>query len=188
MNIWFTSDHHFGHKNILEYEKYTRPFVDLDEMEEALIDKWNCVVKSNDIVWHLGDFAFGAKNIAVADRLNGRKKLILGNHDIYPIAEYAKYFEKIYGAFVYKNCILSHIPVHSDILSDRWSLNIHGHLHSKSISLEDDIYNHWKDPQNAPTGLVEKKKDENYFNVSVEQNKLEPFNFDVIQDRINQLK
>ena len=82
-NIWFTSDTHFGHKNILIYESDARPFETLEEMHEVLIDRWNSVVRDGDTVYHLGDFAFGQQWVSIAERLKGRKKLIMGNHDTY---------------------------------------------------------------------------------------------------------
>ena len=80
-DIFFTSDTHFGHANILKYCQ--RPFDDIDSMNEALIKNWNSVVKDNDIVFHLGDFMFGNTNRfwEIRSRLNGRIYLIHGNHD-----------------------------------------------------------------------------------------------------------
>ena len=194
MNIWFTSDHHFGHKNILEYEKEARPFSCLEEMHEILIERWNSVVKPNDIVWHLGDFAFGVNNIRIAERLQGHKKLILGNHDIYPISEYARYFEKIYGVFHYKECVLSHIPIHLDSLAQRSWLNIHGHLHSNRVKTP-VLGWHELQTESHPLPILVRKpfddefeEDRNYYNVSVEQNGLTPINFDIIKFRIDELK
>lgn len=81
-NIFFTSDTHFGHKNILKY--CGRPFTDVDEMNEELIRRWNSVVKPNDIVFHLGDVMMNcsvSKTIDILKRLNGIKYWIFGNHD-----------------------------------------------------------------------------------------------------------
>lgn len=77
-NTFFTSDTHFGHARIIEY--CDRPFANVKEMNEAMIDNWNSVVKPDDVVFHLGDFAF-ADPENFLDRLNGRKRLVLGNHD-----------------------------------------------------------------------------------------------------------
>lgn len=81
MNIFFTSDQHFGHSNIINL--CSRPFKDVDEMNEALVDNYNAVVGPKDFVYHLGDFALGKIHTSLAHgrRLNGRKALIVGNHD-----------------------------------------------------------------------------------------------------------
>lgn len=77
-DIWFTSDHHFGHKRIIELAN--RPFTSVEEMDETMIDRWNKVVAPGDLVYHLGDFAF-ADHTPYLGRLKGQKRLILGNHD-----------------------------------------------------------------------------------------------------------
>lgn len=85
MAIWFTSDTHFNHANIIEYS--SRPFDDLDDMTETMIARWNAVVHHSDTVYHLGDFAlsWGKKHKELCDslleRLHGQKWLIVGNHD-----------------------------------------------------------------------------------------------------------
>lgn len=78
---WFTSDLHFGHKNIVKYEN--RPFNDVDEMNRALVDRWNRTVGPGDTVWIIGDFAMGkiVDNLPIAKDLNGEKLLVPGNHD-----------------------------------------------------------------------------------------------------------
>lgn len=78
MKIWFTADHHFGHKRIIELAQ--RPFASVEEMDEEMIKRWNLLVAPEDLVYHLGDFAF-ADHQPYLDRLNGQKSLILGNHD-----------------------------------------------------------------------------------------------------------
>jgi calcineurin-like phosphoesterase family protein len=79
--IHFTSDTHWGHKNIIQYSN--RPFSSVEEMDEVLIDNWNAVVKPEDTVYHLGDFAFLPYDQLkkVARRLNGTKHFVMGNHD-----------------------------------------------------------------------------------------------------------
>lgn len=79
--IWFTSDTHFSHENILKY--CDRPFSNTDHMDEAIIANWNAVVGMDDTVYHLGDIALGPidKSLPKISRLNGHKVAILGNHD-----------------------------------------------------------------------------------------------------------
>lgn len=81
MGTYFTADTHFGHANILKYCARTRPYKDLDHMHEVLIRNWNAVVKPADTVYHLGDFGFGPAVTLARKRLNGKIRLILGNHD-----------------------------------------------------------------------------------------------------------
>lgn len=136
MTTFFIGDTHFGHKNIISFDgiKEVRNFHSIEEHDEALIQKWNAKVGKQDVVWHLGDFCFGSKNIEIAGRLKGQKKLVLGNHDLYPTAEYLKYFDKLYGCATIKGFILSHVPVHQSQLV-RFGRNIHGHLHNQSMGM-----------------------------------------------------
>ena len=78
---FFTSDTHFGHANIIRL--CNRPFKDVNEMNEKLIENWNKVVPENGTVFHLGDFAFGGSGLwnSIIPRLNGQIYLIMGNHD-----------------------------------------------------------------------------------------------------------
>lgn len=80
-NTYFTSDSHFFHENIIRYS--SRPFKDANEMNEALIENWNYMVKPEDTVWHLGDFVFCSigKFKTLLSRLNGNINVVLGNHD-----------------------------------------------------------------------------------------------------------
>jgi len=81
-HIFFTSDTHFNHSNIIHF--CNRPFRDVEEMNETIICNWNNVVSPDDIVFHLGDFCLGgaAEWTSILDRLNGHIYLILGNHDL----------------------------------------------------------------------------------------------------------
>jgi len=81
MAVWFTSDTHFYHGNIIKF--CDRPFRYADEMTDKLVQNWNAVVQQNDKVYHLGDFAFANKGkvVELLCRLNGEKRIIAGNHD-----------------------------------------------------------------------------------------------------------
>lgn len=81
-NIFFTSDHHFGHKNIIKFSN--RPFQDVEEMNQVLIERWNEKVGPHDRVYHLGDLGLTRdkdKMEEILQQLNGHIYLIQGNHE-----------------------------------------------------------------------------------------------------------
>jgi calcineurin-like phosphoesterase family protein len=81
MTVFFTADTHFGHSNVIRYDK--RPFRDVTEMNEALIKNWNRAVRPSDTVYHLGDVSIlrPERTREILDSLNGKIILIRGNHD-----------------------------------------------------------------------------------------------------------
>lgn len=86
MTTWFTSDLHFGHKNIIKYcnRPWTVDKAGVAKMDHDLVDTWNSVVKPGDVVWNLGDLAFctsDAHALECLERLNGVHELLPGNHD-----------------------------------------------------------------------------------------------------------
>lgn len=130
--VFFIGDTHFGHRKIIQFEADARPFATIEEHDETLIARWNSVVRPKDTVWHLGDVLFGRHSFSMLPRLNGYKRLVLGNHDRYAVGLYAEHFTSICGAAEYKGCILTHIPVHESQFH-RYAANIHGHTHSKKL-------------------------------------------------------
>lgn len=132
---WLIADTHFGHANILSYEG--RPWTDITEHDEGIIARWNEVVEPGDTVWHLGDVALRSPGAAykalvnaIIPRLNGRKRLVMGNHDRGRSATWwinAGFREAIKypRAVLVDGIMLSHVP-----MPDLGMPNIHGHLHS----------------------------------------------------------
>jgi calcineurin-like phosphoesterase family protein len=138
---WVVADHHFGHENIIKFKREDgtplRNFSSMEEHDQTIIQQHNLLVKPEDRVYLLGDFAINRHHLYKAGQLNGRLVLVKGNHDIMKLDEYRKYFDDIRSYVVQKDqegnkVILSHIPIHPDSVG-RFGTNIHGHLHYQSI-------------------------------------------------------
>jgi calcineurin-like phosphoesterase family protein len=133
VRIFFTSDTHFGHKNIIKYSN--RPFNDVKEMDEAIIRNWNATVQPGDTIYHLGDFGLTDTEsiIKVLRRLNGNKYLIWGNHDKGIRGEALKHFgwAKDYYELKYEEyrIILCHYAFEVWNKSHHGSFHLHGHSH-----------------------------------------------------------
>lgn len=78
-NIFFTADIHFNHSNIVKY--CNRPFDNIEEMNNKIIDSWNNTVKDDDIIYYVGDFCFKSKYKFWENKLNGKIIYFRGNHD-----------------------------------------------------------------------------------------------------------
>lgn len=166
MKTFLIADTHFGHlgvcKFLNQYGNKLRPWDNPDEMDEAMVERWNETVSKDDKVYHLGDVVINRKALKTLSRLNGRKILIKGNHDIFRINEYLEYFTDVRAYHVLDNFILSHIPLHPDSLY-RWKANIHGHLHSNRVMKDGQL-------------------DHKYYCVSVEHIDYRPIDFQRIKD------
>jgi calcineurin-like phosphoesterase family protein len=175
-SVFLTSDTHFGHVNICKFTNYdgskTRPWDDVAEMDEDMVQRWNDTVGPKDKVYHLGDAVINRKNLAIFDRLNGDKVLIKGNHDIFKLTDYTKYFRDVRAYHVMNGCILSHIPVHKDSIA-RFGANIHGHLHANCVMKS---VGHWP--------FKKKVIDPDYYCVSVEHTDYRPILFEEVIQKI----
>lgn len=152
METFFTSDLHIGHHNMIA--KGWRPFSSVEEHTETLVENWNNLVASDDLVFVLGDVAMGqiAETLPVVGRLNGRKRLILGNHDRpFPggknldhwYSEYLRFFEEVkcHGHLLIADRMveMNHFPYSGDHTAedryvehrpvDNGNILMHGHVH-----------------------------------------------------------
>lgn len=137
MNIWFTSDTHFGHKNILKFCPGTRLGSTPEEHDQLLINKWNHLVAPTDEVYILGDVFFcGLEESArIAQQLNGIKHVVLGNHD--KVIEKSPSLQKMFASVQhYKelviddiHMILFHYPQLEWNGMHRGSFCLFGHVH-----------------------------------------------------------
>lgn len=130
---WVTSDLHLGHKNILKYED--RPFKNVEEMDETLINNWNETVQPNDIVFNLGDFAFfnGQKIIETLEQLNGEQLFIFGNHDKNMTRSNVKNYVKETGKIRFFDTLETYYKGYSLFMSHYahrvWNKHHHGAMH-----------------------------------------------------------
>ena len=190
MNRFLISDTHVGHTNTwakftLEDGSPLRPFTSTEEMDEAMVDNWNRVVRPKDTVYHLGDVVIARRNLETVKRLNGRKILIRGNHDIFKDKDYYEAgFEQIHGVRVFVDqFILSHIPLHPDCVGERFKRNVHGHLHGNRI-MRDVIVD--ADPRTIEheTFMIKSEIDPRYLSVCVEQINYTPISFDDVMKAV----
>jgi calcineurin-like phosphoesterase family protein len=139
-NIFFASDHHFHHANILTFKRddgtALREFDSVSHMNEHIVNSHNSVVRPGDKTYFLGDVCMDRKGrgLEILARMNGEKILIKGNHDQCKPADYLKYFKDIRGSHQFDGLIMTHIPIHSESLA-RWGLNVHGHLHHNVVRM-----------------------------------------------------
>ena len=177
MRHFIISDTHFSHENIIRY--CNRPFAHADEMDECLIQYWNEVVRPEDHVRHLGDVSMKRGGrleqlafIRLIKRLNGHKRLILGNHDHFPTEVYLEAgFEKIQGTgqWLGDGIIYSHYPIHPSNFG-RAMGNVHGHVH--------------QNPSPLPFRDNEFENKKVYYNASVEAINYRPRDVEEIRETI----
>ena len=194
-NIFFTSDLHFGHANIITF--CDRPFGSVQEMEDGLITNWNTVVNKNDIVFILGDFAFAQKSEwrRILSNLNGQLYLILGNHDkesYIPIDRYDRFIEivdllliKIKDSSVSEKehtFILSHRPLLTwEGRTTRNVKHLFGHLHtlSKNRIITDHI------TPSADNDMIPAIRPDQMYDVGVDNNDYTPVSIQTILTYFN---
>lgn len=167
---FFIADPHFGHENACVLFKRPdgtplRHFKSASDADEYMVSEWNKLVSDEDRVNLCGDVVINRKFLHTLGRLKGRIRLVMGNHDIFKNDEYQKYVTDLAAYVVKKGFVASHMPIHTDSI-DRFSVNIHGHLH----------YNVINDPR--------------YISVSVEQTQYIPLTLDQVMARVamNQTK
>lgn len=129
--VYFISDLHFNHKNVMNFAgDYRQGDTYIDNMH-ITIDLWNAKIKKNDTVYVLGDVAWDREGLEFCKELRGNKLLVRGNHDTFMTKEYLEVFGEVYGIRMYKGYWLSHAPVHPCELRGR--KNIHGHVHQNTV-------------------------------------------------------
>ena len=174
MKIWFTADTHFGHERTLNLSK--RPFTNVMEMNNVLIENWNTNVAKEDTVYHLGDFG----DYEVSRKLNGNIHLLVGNYERNDIQKKSTTIEKLQDYFysvvtkdklkidLYDNSFnLVHEP--SNMVNNEF--NLFGHIHKlqmvKRTGLNVGVDCHNYSPIELETVLFYKNAIENFYDEDV---------------------
>lgn len=169
--VFFTSDTHFSHYNIINY--CARPFKDKNDMDEQLINNWNAVVPENGVVFHLGDFKWSGSWNTVLDRLNGKINLILGNHDNL-VRKFMNKFESVQEQLTLnidgKIVVLNHFPY---LCLPANYIQLHGHIHLSTKKNEG--YDFMRSYSLQP----------NQYDVGVDLNNYRPISWLQVLERIN---
>ena len=130
--IYLIADTHFSDRGIMRYEN--RPFGNVEEMDETLVENWNRVVTDEDEVYVLGDFGARGREEAFLSRLRGRKYLVKGNHDTQCNAYYRKAgFAEVYDKpmILEEFWMLSHEPLY--VCENMPYANLFGHIHNSPM-------------------------------------------------------
>ena len=184
MTIYFTADTHFGRDDFFN-EGYTeRPklWKNAQEMDEALIKSWNETVGREDTVFLLGDFSNyddPIKNQRIWNKLNGKKKLIVGNHDTLKRIDERNF---PFGKIAFPSCItvntanwelfLTHFPCIDWTNKCKW-------INGEQVDYSIQLYGHVHD---NPVPELEGKR---AYNVGVDNNNFRPISLDEILKRLN---
>lgn len=175
-NIWFSSDLHLFHRNILTFKdqfgRLTRgsKFDNIDQMNDCILTKHNERVKDGDIWYCLGDltFSYGDDFAQLISKFKGRKRLIPGNHD--DIKKLVQYFQKVQIWRVFRDpddafipFTATHVPIGPGSIKGKH--NVHGHTHENLVTIP------------GISGI----NDTRYINVCMEHTNYAPISFDEIQ-------
>ncbi len=173
-NVFFTSDLHFGHKNIIRFDN--RPFFSIEEMDRTLIENWNRKVSEDDTVYVLGDISWynDEKTTEIFAGLNGHKILIKGNHDRVH-GKVRKVFEEITD---YKEIslngnkiVLCHYPIIFFNRHHYGAYMFYGHVHNS---------HEWQMTDNYRYELEQLDVKCNAYNVGVMVQNYEPVTFEEV--------
>lgn len=174
MTVYVISDLHLGHKNVLNFKNADgsrlRPFDTIAEMHAAMAYGWDAMIVPEDKVYVLGDVSMSKSREVqgwIHDR-PGQKRLVKGNHDLFPDKWYHEAgFKTLHGVRNINNVWLTHVPMHPQSLSGRAVGNIHGHLHGNHVMLPGLAHTH-------------PMPDRRYFNACVEPLSYTPISLDTV--------
>lgn len=195
--IWFSSDHHFSHFNVIRYSN--RPFTTVEEMNEEMVRRWNARVKPEDTVYYLGDFSLSRQALTTyLPRLNGEKHLIAGNHDHCHPVHYKKeakgermralYLETGFSSVALEDSILIEIPGRPENTLQYEKVKLH-HMPYSGDHVGEERYTEWR-PKDEGGWLLHGHVHEKWIvkdrmiNVGVDAWQYEPVSIDSLRSLI----
>jgi len=160
---WITADIHFDHTNILKFCAKSRPFYDVEEMNDTIIKNWNGMIAVNDLVYILGDVAFcnAEKAVRLLKRLNGRKILVRGNHDVKLLKDgnFRACFDQIEDyleiGFNGSRLVMFHFPIWEWDRMHHGAIHFHGHCHGRKTNIPGRIFDVAMDANNCLPHLMD---------------------------------
>lgn len=196
-NIFFTSDWHVGHDNVIKFDK--RPFDDTHHMHRVLINNYNSSVTDNDICYFAGDMGFCKSDTLakIMEELNGTKVLLLGNHDRNTYSMYAQGFDVVLNTAVFyigkSRVSISHCPLpgipREDITNMKGAKegeNWHGEhknqmFTSQDLTVDYHLHGHIHSGPHTDTKLMRTDKQ---FDIGVTANNYRPVSISEIESWI----
>lgn len=187
--IYFTSDLHLGHANAIGFT--SRPFLDVEQMNEGLIKNINETVMTNDELWILGDFAFKV-NMAAAkqfrDQINCKTvHMITGNHDkdytrdhIFQSVQHYKELKTEYGKF-----ILFHYPIYEWNGAHNGTIHLHGHIHSTGSYNTANLQKKYIDRFSEKSFMKDSALGLRIYDIGVDANNYRPISITQIAELMN---
>ena len=172
-NIFFTSDTHFNHSNIMKL--CNRPWYSVDDMNDYMIERWNSVTDKDSLIFHLGDFSWGNKWMPILNRLNGRKILIMGNHDFKNKDSYA--FEH---GFEYVTQQMTIKIEHRKVILNHYPLLCYGGTYRKDEDKVYQLFGHVHSGPYSENGLDNKRLINLFstqYDVGVDNNEFRPISW-----------
>lgn len=157
---YYIADQHFGHSNMIKFEN--RPFKDSIEMNQNMVNSWNSVVKPEDEVFILGDFAFmsGLKTNEILKSLKGTKYLIKGNHDSFlkdsdfdrTLFKWIKDYFVVYDGN--NKIVLCHYPIAVWDCQHHGAVHFYGHVHGNDGGKRHPILNSLENAYNVGVDVI----------------------------------
>lgn len=195
-SVFFTSDWHIGHANVITYSN--RPFKDVSHMSRVLINNFNAVVSPDSVTYFLGDMGLGnGEELAkVISELNGTKVLLLGNHDKNSTSMYAKGFDVVLNAatlyIAQEKVTISHCPLlgipREDVSGMKGAMPFacwHGDHKNTAFTIENEgqyhLHGHIHSPNRGKSTRILHKQ----FDVGIDANKYRPVSISQIESWIS---